>query len=458
MTDKKLKKNDEVNLKIDRLLFGGDGVGSVDGLKVFLPRSVPGDLWQTQVTRVKSNYAEARGLKLLEPSAMRVEARCPYFEHCGGCSYQFISEEEQLRQKGGQVRDALERIGGLELADFRPIVSGPVAWRYRNKMEFSFATSERGELELGLHPRGYHYEVLNLEQCFLISETAEALMRDVRVWAQQEGLKAWHPRRASGPLRSLIVRESRASGEIMLILQIDGKDFSARKSWVERFGSDPRIQSLYLQSVVQKEGSPTKVIDTLLSGSPVLKETLKLLSGTELQFEILPQSFFQTNSAGAEVLYGIAVDLANLQGTERVLDLYCGTGTIGLFMAGQAQEVLGVDWSENAIVNARENAVRNGVKNARFIAGDAAAVLKTENFKADVLVVDPPRSGLSPQAIEEVLGIRATRLIYVSCNPSTLARDLKILCEAGYKLGAIQPVEMFPQTAHVETVAQLALN
>ncbi len=450
----KRKKGDKIELKIDGLVYGGRGIGELDGWRVFVDGVVPGDRVRARLTKVKAKYGEARLEEVLTEGGLRIAPRCKHFGVCGGCKWQFLDYEEQLRFKEEQVRDAVERLGGLDAGLVKPIVGCDEPWFYRNKMELSFGESDDGEVMLGFYPPGYHYEVFNLDSCFLQSDQMEDFVRKVRDWANEHGLKAYHKRTHEGLLRNLIIREGKNTGEVMVILVTSTEEFGVVDKFVELFADDERVTSLYWNSVHQVKGQKTWVEEKLLAGKEVLREVMEV-DGQRLEFDIRPQAFFQTNTKQAEVLYGKVLELAGLSGDEVVWDLYCGTGTIGLFCAGKAGRVVGIEVNESAVENARGNAVANGIENAEFHLGTVEEVLGNLKEKPDVVIVDPPRAGLGEKVVGKTAAFGAERIVYVSCNPTTMARDFATFEALGYKVREIWPVDMFPQTGHVECVGVL---
>ncbi|QQR54781.1 23S rRNA (uracil(1939)-C(5))-methyltransferase RlmD [Candidatus Peregrinibacteria bacterium] len=328
----KPKKNQELELKVDSLVYGGEGIGTVDGFKVFVPNVAPGDEALVQIRRVKSHYAEGFVKELKKPSPLRIEARCKHFGVCGGCKWQFLDYAEQCRVKEQQVKDALVRIGGLNSDLVKPLVPNASPWFYRNKLEFSFGIGGNGETELGFYPPGYHYEVFDLEECFLQSEWVVSVVQKVRAFVKYHAIPVYNSHTHEGLLKTLTVREGKNTGERMIILTTSTGLFEKKDAFIELFADDPTVTSLYWNSVYQIPGQPTWVEENLLTGKAALTEVLELENGTKLEFDILPQAFFQTNTLQAQKLYSLAMELAGLTGEEIVYDLYCGTGTIGLFV------------------------------------------------------------------------------------------------------------------------------
>lgn len=449
----KPKKGQELELEIRDLVFGGRGIAEVDGYKLFVPDVVPGDRVLARVGKRKKNFGEARVLQILEPSDRRIEARCKHFDTCGGCKWQFMSYEDQLKVKEQQVRDAVERLAELPGELVQAAVACDEPWLYRNKMEVSFGPGEM----LGFYPPGYHYEVFDLEECFLQSEEMPQFVARVRDWAKSEGLKHYDMKNAEGVLKNLILREGKNTGERMLIL-VTAPGFKAADSFTALFAEDASVTSLYWLEVIQEKGRRTEVKEHHLAGKQVLTEVLNLENGGRLFFDILPQAFFQTNTKQAEVLYSRVIEAAGLTGQEVLFDLYCGTGTIGLFCAHAAAKVIGVEINESAVKSARSNAERNGIENAEFHLGSVDKVLLERDERPDVIIVDPPRSGLGETVVSQVAEFGAPKVVYVSCNPTTLARDLKQFAELGYVAEEITPVDMFPHTHHVECIGVLSKN
>lgn len=456
----KPKKNQEIPVKIDRLVFGGEGIASADGFKIFVPDVAPGDEALVQIRRVKSSYAEGVVKELTKPSEKRITPRCKHFAVCGGCKWQFLPYEEQLTVKEQQVRESVERLGGLSCDLVKPIVPNESPWFYRNKMEFSFALSKTGETELGLYPPGYHFEVFDLEECFLQSEWAAQVVQKVRAFVKEHRIPVYNPHTHEGLLKTLTIREGENTGERMVILTTSTGIFDDKEAFIKLFTKDPSVTSLYWNSVYQATGQPTWIEENLLAGKPALTEVLELENGSKLEFDILPQAFFQTNTRQAQKLYSLALKAADLTGEETVYDLYCGTGTIGLFCAHKARQVLGIEINEAAVESAQGNALKNGIKNVRFYLGSVEQRLTElasldDSNKPDVVIVDPPRAGLGEKVVADSVSFKAPKIVYVSCNPTTMARDLKQFAELGYETKSVQPVDMFPQTHHVECVCLL---
>ena len=437
-------RGDELELTIDSLAHGGNGVARREGYVVFVAGGVPGDRVRAVVGKAKRAYAEARAVEVLEPSPDRIE---PAAQH-PGAPWQVLPYERQLEIKAGQVREALERIGKLADFELEPIIPAVEQWRYRNKLEFSFGTGTGGELVCGFHAPGRWDEIVPMEECLLGSERADALRADVLAWAHGQGLEPWDRRDQHGFLRNLVIREGRRTGELQVRLVT-----SPGKLDTDSLIDAVRCDGLFWTQQEQLGESSAGGETQLLNGSPHLREQIG-----GLEFLISPEAFFQTNTEMAEQLYGVAAEMAQLRGHERVFDLYCGIGTIGLTLASRAREVVGVEIVEPAVADAIENARRNDVLNARFYAGDIRLAMRDlveQAGRPDVAVVDPPRAGLSQKVVRRILEAQPKRIVYVSCNPTTLAPNAAQMVEAGYRLVRVRPVDMFPQTPHIESVALL---
>ncbi|MDX6665115.1 MAG: rRNA (uracil1939-C5)-methyltransferase [Solirubrobacteraceae bacterium] len=435
----------EVDVTIDSLAHGGAGVGRLDGYVLFVRDALPGDRVRAVITKRKRAYAEARTVEILTPSPERIS---PVADH-PGAPWQVLPYERQLEIKAEQVADALHRIGKLDGFEIEPIIGATEQWRYRNKVEFSFGTAPGGMLVCGFHAAGSWEEIVDMDDCLLVSERANEARRAVLAFCRDQGFEAWDRRSQQGFLRNLIIREGRRTGELQVRLvtskgTLDGEAFAA---------AVPGDGGVFWTQAAGVAETTVGGFTEHLAGPPALDEELG-----GLRFSISPDAFFQTNTEMAEQLYGIAVEYADLRGWDRVYDLYCGIGTIGLSLAGRAGEVWGVEVIEEAVADAIANARRNEIANAQFFAGDVRLAMRDLVEKAgkpDVLVVDPPRAGLSQKIVRRVIEANPKRIVYVSCNPTTLAPNAAQLGEAGYVLRRVRPVDMFPQTHHVECVAVL---
>ncbi len=431
-------KGDLLEVEIDSLAFGGRGVARADGLVVFVAGALPGDRVRAEVTKAKKRFAEARTVELLRPGADRIEDRCVHGgEPCPGAPWQGLAYERQLSQKQEQVDEALRRIGDLDGFELEQIEPAVEQWRYRNKLEYSFGEGEDGPI-LGFHARGRWDLIVDVDDCLLASERGNATRNEVRDWARLESVPAYDRRGREGILRNLVVREGWRTGQIQTRLV----------TTAARFPKPPVDLHTAIEGDSGGTDGPTGAL-----GEERLREEL-----FDLKLEMSHSAFFQTNTEMAERLYGVAAEYAGLSGRERVFDLYCGIGTIGLTMAKSAGEVWGLEIVPEAIADAEANAKRNKIENARFVAGSARTGVRPlieQAGKPDVVVIDPPRAGLSQKIVRRVIECEAKRIVYVSCNPTTLAPNAAQLVEAGYTLRKVRPVDMFPQTPHIECVALL---
>ena len=444
-----VRKGEELELRIDSLAFGGNGVARLNGFVVFVKRGLPGDTVRAQVTRVKRSHAEAFALEVVEPGAPRVEAPCQHYPACGGCRFQDLAYEAQLEAKASQVAEALRRIGGLTDVALEPAVPAESLFHYRNKLEYSFTPGDAG-VSLGFHRAGRWDEVLDVEKCWLTTDLGNLIRNSIKDWARREGLRAFDQDTQEGYLRHLVVREGRNTSQALVTLVTAPGELAARESFVAAVQRFPEVKSIHW-AVNDRPAEVTNVPTQLLAGEPWIEEEL-----LGQRFRVRPNAFLQTNTAMCEVVYRLAIDYAELGGEETVYDLYCGIGTIGIAMAGHALTVWGVESSEESVACALENAELNGVTNAAFFAGDVAdslEELRDRSGPPDVVVVDPPRAGLSGKAVRRIGELAAPRLVYISCNPTTLAGNAKELAGLGYRLERVRPVDMFPHTPHIESVS-----
>lgn len=449
-----VRKGEELELRIDSLAYGGSGVTRHDGFVVFVRGGVPGDDVRARITKVKRGFAEGVVTDVVRPSSVRVDAPCPHFGVCGGCRFQDLAYEVQVREKERQVRDALARIGRFDDPPLEPIVPAASQYGYRNKLEYSFTSTADG-VDLGFHRAGRWDEVIGIDVCLLTTDVGNAIRTAVRDWAREEGLESYDQEAGTGYLRHLVVREGRNTGQALVVLVTAPGERFEPGYLVDVLRRLPEVRSIHWainDTPAEQTNLPTK----LLWGEEAIEEEI-----LGLRFRIRPSAFLQTNTEMAERLYELAREYAALTGTENVYDLYCGTGTIGLALAGRAASVWGLEISEEAVACAIENAELNGIGNASFFAGNVGQTveeLREEAGEPDVVIVDPPRAGLAGKALRRTGALGASRVVYVSCNPTTLASDLQVLRdEYGYQLERCRPVDMFPHTPHVESVSTLSL-
>jgi 23S rRNA (uracil1939-C5)-methyltransferase len=447
-----VQRDQELELRIESLAYGGNGVARLNGFVVFVRRGLPGDTVRARVTKVKRNHAEALTTEVVSPGPNRVDAPCAHYPACGGCRFQDLGYEAQVAAKHDQVRDALQRIGGLAEPPLEPIVPAEEIFHYRNKLEYSFTQTPSGPA-LGFHKAGRWDEVLEIEKCWLTTDLGNAIRNAVRDWARAEHLQAYDQEHQTGYLRHLVVREARNTGQVLVMLVTARGERFEREELVDTLRRFPEVRSIHW-AVNDSPAEVTNLPSELLWGEEAIEEEL-----LGLRFRIRPNAFLQTNTRMAERLYELAREAAALTRDETVYDLYCGTGTIALTLARDALTVWGVEVSEESVACAIENAELNGIANAAFYAGEVGDSLEELAERAgppDVVVVDPPRAGLSGKAVRRIGRLEPKRLVYVSCNPTTLAGNVKDFArDWGLELRRVTPVDMFPHTPHVEAVALL---
>lgn len=452
------------NIEITGVAAEGKAIARHEGKVIFIPYVIPGDVVDVQITRSRSGFMEGIATKIISPSPDRIKPFCRHFGVCGGCKWQLLPYEKQLSYKQQQVEDQLSRIGKIVLPEMSPILGSEEDQRYRNKLEFTFSDKRwrtREELDhiddtlqrsaLGFHIPGMFDKVLDIDTCYLQPEPSNAIRKAVKKYALDNDLTFFNLREQTGLMRNLIIRNSVSSGEVMVIVVFAYNDPEAQNGLLQHIKDlFPEITSL-LYSVNPKRNDTIYDLDVhLFSGREYMEETLE-----NIVYKISPKSFFQTNSKQALRLYRIVRDFAQLTGNEIVYDLYTGTGTIALFLAHQAAKVIGIEYVEDAINDAKKNALHNKIENAVFYTGDMKNMLNGKLFETngqpDVILLDPPRAGIHPDVAGNILHSGAKRIVYVSCNPSTQARDMAWL-STHYRITRIQPVDMFPHTHHVENV------
>jgi 23S rRNA (uracil1939-C5)-methyltransferase len=449
------QRGQSVSVTIDDLAFGGEGVGRADGYVVFVRGGVPGDRLRVRLDQARARFGRGTIESVESPSPHRVEAPCPYFGRCGGCRLQHIDYQAQLSFKSKQVADALERLGGLGPVSVLPILGAAETYGYRNKMEFTVARAkDDGPVTVGLHEAARYDSVLDVERCLLQSDGMNALLDEARRFLKDSGLSAWEQNSGEGLLRFLMLREGHRTGESMVNVVTSSPAVSELAPLAARLAARvPRTTSVVMNVNPKKASVAVGVEEHLLGGRDHILESVG-----GLQFQVSANSFFQTNTVQAERLFALVLDSAGLEGGETVLDLYSGTGAISLQLARRCRRVYGVEVTQAAVDDAARNAAANGIANCTFLAGEVRFVLPaliTEGVSAQVVVADPPRAGFHPKALRALLQMGPARIVYVSCNPATLARDAGELVRGGYRLEWVQPVDMFPHTPHIEVVARL---
>lgn len=448
----KFSVHDKIIVTITGLGSSGEGVGKVDGFTVFAQGALPGETVEVELEIVKKNYAAGAVTAIIEAASERVEPLCPVYEECGGCQLQHLSYAGQLAAKEQQVRDALQRIGHLQAVKVLPIIGEDDPWYYRNKMQFPVAT-ETGTLEIGCYAASTH-QVVDVASCRIQKQRNNDIVAAARQWMAQYEVPAYDEKTGKGVVRHLMGRVGVNTGEVMAVIITSGYDLPHSKELIKMLREAvPGLKSV-VQNINKKQTNIVMGTKTrLLYGKNTIRDRL----GT-LKFNISAQSFFQVNSAQAEKLYNTAVEFAALTGNETVIDCYCGTGTISLYLAKHAKKVYGVEIIAPAIEDARRNADDNRCENAEFILGDAAVKMQElteQGVRPDVVLLDPPRAGCDEKVLAAIAQVQPQRIVYVSCNPASLARDLAYLEHNGYQATLAQPVDMFPMTHHVECVVQV---
>ncbi len=457
-------------MRIDSIAFGGAGVGRINmeerSFVVFVDDTVPGDLVKVKIGGKKRTHAFGYVEEFIEKSALRVRPKCKHFgprgDKCGGCSLQNLEYKNQLGVKEQNVKDAIGRLGGFDESVVLPITGCENEWFYRNKMEFSFSRSLDGRLDLGLHVRRRHHDVTELSECFLFADYTGDFVSKMRDFFRDKDIEKVSDDESPMKLMSLVIREGKRTDEIMVNLIVE----NGRPDYLSEFVDEVLallkkrgLASIYFTEITNIKGQPKKIDENILWGRPVIKEKMFIVAGSAgdfaLEFEIYPQSFFQPNTMQAEKLYSLALEFSGVKQTDTVYDLYCGAGTISLAFSKIAKKVYGIELNKAAILNAKSNAVTNGANNVEFLEGDVNKKMPELTEKPDIVAVDPPRGGLHGEVIEKIRGLNPPKIVYVSCNPTTLARDLGMFTKTGYNLIKVQPVDMFPQTYHIECVALL---
>jgi 23S rRNA (uracil1939-C5)-methyltransferase len=463
-------KGDVLTLMTSSVAFEGKAVSRrADGYVVFIEGALANETVEAQITRVKSSFAEASTIKIVEQSPERREPICPYFGPCGGCSLQHMEYEAQLAAKTVQVREVFERIGKIANPPVHDTLGDPAReYHYRNKMEFSFSeerwlTAEEiasgdvvDRFALGLHVRGRYDRVLDTEVCFIAHSVAPRILAVTRAFTRENDLQVFDPdTKSEGLMRFLVVRTSVATDEVMVNIVTSRFEDEIMQRYAQRLRADiPEITTIVNNVNSRRAQVAQGEKEYTIYGSGFITDRIG-----EIAFRISANSFFQTNTKQAELLYQVGKEYADLKPNDIVWDLYCGTGTIASYIAPQVKSVLGIEMAESAISDAKENAKRNAIANVKFLAGDLRKVLLSDSIPAafhapNALMIDPPRSGMHPDVIKTILDLAPERISYISCNPATQARDVALLLEK-YDLLALQPVDMFPQTWHIECVAKL---
>ncbi len=449
-----VEKDQIVQVEITDLGESGEGIGRFEGMTIFVNGGIIGDTVKVKIQTVKKNYAMGKVVKMMKESPFRVEPACPYFRKCGGC--QIMNMDYNLGQLGYKekvVKDAIARIGGFTNVEVQPIIGMDNPLRYRNKGQYPVSAGKNGT-EIGFFEKASH-KVVDIQDCLLQNEKHKMINQVIRDFVSEFKLKIYDEKDHKGLLRHVMIRHSEALGGYMVVLVVNGLEIPKESILRDRLlEAVPEIKSLIFNENTTKGNRVLGFKNRVIAGSETIEDQIG-----KLKFEISPLSFFQVNPTQTEILYGKALEFADLKGEETVFDIYCGIGTISLFLAEKAKKVVGVEVIAESIEDAKANALRNGYDNCEFFTGKAEEVLPKlyeEGYKADVVVVDPPRKGCEPELLATILELSPEKIVYVSCKPSTLARDLKILCDGGaYEVVKVQPVDQFPMTSHVECVVKL---
>jgi 23S rRNA (uracil1939-C5)-methyltransferase len=468
---KPVKRRDVIDLQIEDLSFHGKGVAKIDNYTVFVDNAIPGQFVKAKIKKAKKSYAEAFIIKILEKSDYEIEAPCPYFEYCGGCKHQNIPYDIQLNFFHKQISDLYLRLGGFSDTEIKPVIGAENIFHYRNKMEFSFSRHRwlTGEFEsqkpkdfaLGLRVAGNYWKSLDLNDCLIAPKESGRLLELVRKFCLDNNLKPYDQREHVGFLRHLMIRKGYNTNQLMVNIVTQENRPEIFNPLTQKIVSEfPDITSILHTVATNKGGTTIPEIQNVLHGREYIEDQLG-----DLTYKISSASFFQTNTVMAEKLYHEIQQAAHVQKDENVWDLYCGTGSIGLFLAPDAKTVTGIEIIKDAVHDAVNNAKNNHIDNIEFLHGNLDNLfekqpeLRNQLPHPDLLIVDPPRSGLHPKLVDQIIDLNPKRIVYVSCNPATQVRDLKLFNETGgYKIDSVQPVDMFPHTPHIEVVTGLSVK
>jgi len=464
-----IKKGEEINLTIDSLSYGGKGISKYDGIVIFTNNVLPGQIIKAKIIKKKKNYLEAIPVKIIKESPFKQKEKCNHFYDCGGCKTQNLEYEEQINQKEQQIIEALNHLGKLNVKEIEPIIKSDMIYEYRNKMEFSFSNSrwlinnEKGlknekpkDFALGLHPPRRFDKIVDVDNCEIQTKLANKILTLIKKESIENELAPYDIINHTGFIRNVVIKHPKYSDQVMINIITAYKQDEFLMPIVSKLKKiSPNIKSIINTINDKKSDSAYGMPQNLLYGENFIVEHLN-----EFKFEISADSFFQTNSIQALNMYKYVRAECNLSNSEIVYDFYCGTGTISIFVAKNARKVYGFEIVESAIKDAKKNALNNKVENIEFYCGDLSKMLQNyskliEENPCDVLILDPPRAGLHPKTLKEILKINPTKIIYVSCNPTTQARDVREFINSNYIMGKVQPIDMFPHTHHIECVITL---
>ena len=460
------KKGDELELTVESLAFGGKGVAHLNGYVIFIKGALPDQKVLARLTKRRNGYGEAKTLEILKETPSYITSKCDHFPTCGGCSFQNFDYNAQIEQKKAQVIDIFRRIGHMDKPKLHQVVPAEEIFHYRNKMEFSFSNrrwvlpeeeeNAEADFALGLHIPGRFDKILDISTCWIQKPVANEILNTVRNVAQKTGLTPYDIREHSGYLRHLIIRLGERTDEVMVNIVTSREEKELLEPIVEGIKKvHPSVTSIVNNITRRRAGVSYGEWEVLLHGRPTITERLG-----DFTFEISANSFFQTNSVQGEKLYKIARDFAEFRGDEILYDLYCGTGSTSIFMAQQVKQVYGFEVVPPAVEDAVRNAVSNGIINCRFFPANLDKFFRKSSILSeieppDIVFLDPPRAGMHPKLVNDVVDMSPEKIVYISCNPSTQARDVALLSEKGFKLKNLAMVDMFPHTPHIETVALL---
>ncbi|MBR6401474.1 MAG: 23S rRNA (uracil(1939)-C(5))-methyltransferase RlmD [Firmicutes bacterium] len=448
------KKNCKYIADITGLGTNGEGIGKTDGFTVFVNGALPGEKVEVLLMKVKKNYAYGKLVRLIKPSKSRVKPACSLAGKCGGCSIQHMDYAAQLEYKQNMVRENLRRIGGFEDVEVKPVIGMTEPYFYRNKEQYPVRSGKNGSIDIGFYAPASH-RVVDCGRCLISHRGNERVISAVRSFMLKNGVKPYNEEEHSGTVRHILIRNGTKTNELMVCLVVNAERFTLKKQLTEALSGLEGLKSIVINYNTQKTNVILGQECETIYGSDCISDYIG-----SLRFEISPLSFFQVNPVQTERLYDTALDFAALTGSETVIDAYCGIGTITLFLAQRAKQVYGIEIVPQAIENARKNAQNNHVENVEFIRGkseeEVPALYAKRGISPDVMVVDPPRKGCDEALLSMLIKMSPKRIVYVSCDSATLARDLKILCgEGGYSLAKVQPVDMFPHSMHIENVVLL---
>lgn len=447
-----VEKNKEYILEINALGYEGEGIGKIDNFTVFVEGAIPSETVKIKILKVTKNYAYGKLMEIIRSSEQRTEPICGIYERCGGCKLQHLNYEGQLKFKYDRVKDCIEKIGKIKECVIHPVIGMEKPYKYRNKVQLPVG-KENDSIVIGFYaPRSHN--IIDVKECYIQDEIGDRVINLTKRWMEQNKIQPYNEEQGTGIIRHVMVRKAFKTEEVMVVLVTNGNKLEAKEEYIRLIKENVKGVKNIIQNINSEKTNVVlgKQCKTLY-GSDIITDFIG-----DFRFNISPLSFFQVNPIQTEILYKKALEYANLTGDETVFDAYCGTGTISLFLSQKAKKVYGVEIIKEAVLNAIENAEANNVKNAEFIVGESEKVIPdliNKGIKAEVVVVDPPRKGCERKLLEAIAKMQPKTIVYVSCDPATLARDLATLEEMNYKTKEAQPVDMFPQTGHVESVVKL---